>query len=144
VNEGFSAYGLLGHRHTPEIEQATGAEVLFTPHLVPMTRGILATCYARPARRAAVSTDSLRELLAGFYAGEPFVRVSSTPPSTRETLGANTCVISAFYDERTGYVVLLSALDNLVKGAAGQAVQAANVALGLAETAGLPLAALTP
>lgn len=146
VNEGFAAYGLLDHRHTPEIEQATGAQILFTPHLAPMTRGILATCYARPtpAWAAAASTDALLAALREAYAGEPFVRVVDGPPSTRDTLGSNNCHLTARYDPRTGYVVVLAALDNLVKGAAGQAVQAANLALGLPEALGLPTVAMVP
>ncbi|HEV2361435.1 MAG TPA: N-acetyl-gamma-glutamyl-phosphate reductase [Acidimicrobiales bacterium] len=143
VNEGFSAYGVLDHRHTPEIEQATGAQVLFTPHLAPMTRGILATCYARPAT-SGLTTAAVLGHLRDAYADEPFVAVVDEPPSTRDTLGANTCHITARFDERTGYVVVLSAIDNLVKGAAGQAIQAANVALGIAETMGLPLVAVVP
>lgn len=143
VNEDFTAYGLLTHRHTPEIEQATGAQVLFTPHLAPMTRGILATCYARPAAPGATTASVLDELRA-FYAGEPFVVVVDEPPSTKATLGSNCCHVTARVDERTGWVVVLSALDNLVKGASGQAVQCANLALGLDETAGLPLVGLYP
>lgn len=139
VDENFTAYGLLNHRHTPEIEQATGAKVLFTPHLAPMNRGILATCYARPAGVA----DPL-EVLRDFYADEPFVVVSDELPSTKATLGANTCHITARRDERTGHVVVLSALDNLVKGASGQAIQCANLALGLDETAGLPIVGVYP
>jgi N-acetyl-gamma-glutamyl-phosphate reductase len=135
VNEDFVAYGLLDHRHTPEIEQATGAIVLFTPHLAPMTRGILATCYARPA--GPTSTAALLDLLRDAYAGEPFVVVGETPPSTKATWGSNTAHLTARYDERTGWVVVLAAIDNLVKGASGQAVQCANIVLGLDETAGL-------
>ena len=137
VDEDFSAYGLLDHRHTPEMEAQIGAEILFTPHLVPMNRGILATCYARPADGATVSTESLLDLLAQFYAEEPFVVVGHAPPSTKSTLGSNAVHITARFDERTGHVVVLSALDNLCKGASGGAIQAANVALGLPETAGL-------
>ena len=139
VNEGFAAYGLLTHRHTPEIEQATGASVLFTPHLVPMTRGLLATCYARPASHA----DPL-ETLRSFYAGEPFVVVGDDVPSTKATAGSNCAHVTARRDPRTGWVLVLCALDNLVKGASGQAVQCANLALGLDETAGLPTAGLYP
>lgn len=142
VNEDFVAYGLLDHRHTPEIEQAVGAQVLFTPHLAPMTRGILATCYARPTA-AAANVDPL-QVLAEFYANEPFVVVSQTPPSTKATLGSNTVHITARRDERTGWIVVLAALDNLVKGASGQAVQCANAALGLDETLGLPTIGLYP
>src|SRR4051812_13641678 len=140
VNEDFVAYGLLNHRHTPEIEQATGARVLFTPHLAPMTRGILATCYARPA---AAGLDPLA-VLRDAYRHEPFVVVSDRPPSTKATLGSNTAHLTARFDERTGWIVILSALDNLVKGASGQAIQCANLALGIDETAGLPTVAVYP
>ena len=139
ANENFTAYALLGHRHTPEIEQATGLQVLFTPHLAPMTRGILATCYARPTGEA----DPL-EALRDFYAGEPFVVVADTPPSTKATFGSNCAHLTARRDRRTGWVLVLAALDNLVKGASGQAVQCANLALGLEETAGLPTVAVYP
>jgi len=142
VDEDFTAYGLLDHRHTPEMEQAIGAQILFTPHLAPMNRGILATCYARPSQ--AVTTAVLLDALGAAYKGEPFVVVSERSPSTKATLGSNTAHLSARYDERTGYVVVLSALDNLVKGASGQAVQCANLALGLPEAAGLPIAGLYP
>ena len=142
ANEDFSVYGLLDHRHTPEIEQATGAQILFTPHLAPMSRGILATCYARPA--ADVSTQSLLEDLSAFYVEEPFVVVTPEAVSTKVTSGSNTAHITARYDDRTGWVVVLCTLDNLVKGASGQALQCANLALGLDETAGLPLVGLYP
>jgi N-acetyl-gamma-glutamyl-phosphate reductase len=142
VNEDFTAYGLLDHRHTPEIEQATGARVLFTPHLAPMTRGILATCYARPA--GPTSTAGLLELLRGAYEGEPFVVVTPTSPSTKATWGSNAAHLTARFDERTGWVVVIAAIDNLVKGAAGQAVQCANLVLGLDETAGLSAVAIYP
>ncbi len=151
VDEDFSAYGLLDHRHTPEIEMAiarhagTATQVLFTPHLAPMNRGILATCYARPAEDGAtLSSDDALACLAEAYAGEPFVVVSERLPSTKATLGSNACHISARVDERTGWVIVLSALDNLVKGASGQAIQCANLALGLPETAGLSAAGVYP
>jgi N-acetyl-gamma-glutamyl-phosphate reductase len=142
VDEDFSAYGLLDHRHTPEIEQVTGAQVLFTPHLAPMSRGILATCYARPS--GDVTTESLLAALARFYDDEPFVVVRPTPPSTKATLGSNAVHLTARYDDRTGYVLVLCAIDNLAKGASGGAVQAANVALGLPETAGLSAVGMFP
>jgi N-acetyl-gamma-glutamyl-phosphate reductase len=138
LNESFSAYGLLTHRHTPEMEQVTGAQILFTPHLVPMTRGILVTCYARPGEGDA------REALREAYAGERFVQVVDAPPATGETLGSNYCRIATRHDPRTGWVVVLAALDNLVKGAAGQALQAANVALGFPEHLALPVTGLVP
>ncbi|HUQ62618.1 MAG TPA: N-acetyl-gamma-glutamyl-phosphate reductase [Acidimicrobiales bacterium] len=142
ANEDFRAYGLLHHRHTPEMEQAVGAQLLFTPHLAPMTRGILATCYARPT--GTTSTEALLELLSASYAGEPFVVVDRAAPSTKATWGSNTAQLSARFDERTGWVVVLAAIDNLVKGASGQALQCANLMLGLDETAGLPRAGIAP
>lgn len=135
ANEDFTAYGLLEHRHTSEMEQATGATVLFTPHLAPMTRGILATCYARPT--GPTSTEELLGVLAGAYAGEPFVVVSEASPSTKATWGSNAAHLTARFDPRTGWVVVIAALDNLVKGASGQALQCANILLGLPETAAL-------
>lgn len=142
VDEDFVAYGLCDHRHTPEIEQALGASVLFTPHLVPMTRGILATCYARPSG-VRTTADALA-LLRDGYAGEPFVLVTDAPPSTKATAGSNCAHVTARVDERTGWLLALCALDNLVKGAAGQAVQCANLASGLDEPTGLPVAGLYP
>lgn len=135
VDEDFTAYGLLDHRHTPEIEANLGAQVLFTPHLAPMNRGILATCYAKPAGK--VTTASLLATLARFYEGEPFVTVGTNVPGTKATLGSNAVHITARHDERTDTVVVIAAEDNLTKGASGGAVQSANVALGLVETAGL-------
>ena len=146
VDEDFTAYGLLDHRHTPEIEQALGpeAQVIFTPHLAPMNRGILATCYARPAGgRAASPPDPLGELNR-FYQDCPFVVVDERSPSTKATLGSNSAHLTARYDPRTGWIVAIAAIDNLTKGAAGQAIQCANLALGLPETAGLPWTGLYP
>lgn len=142
LNESFSAYGLVHHRHTPEMEQAIGARILFTPHLAPMTRGLLATCYGRATDPAA--GEGALAVLVEAYRDEPFVQVSEAPPSTGETYGSNLVRVTARYDERTGYVVALAALDNLVKGGSGQAIQAANCALGLDETAGLPIVGLAP
>ena len=144
VDEDFRAYGLLDHRHTPEIEQAigAGAQVLFTPHLAPMSRGILATCYARPT--GTTSTAEVLEVLRAAYADEPFVVVTDEAPTTKATTGSNCAHVTARHDPRTGWVLALCAIDNLVKGAAGQAVQCANLALGLPETTGLPMAGLLP
>lgn len=144
VDEDYAAYGLLTHRHTPEMEQILEAEVLFTPHLAPMTRGILATCYARPAAGAALSTDSVMAAHHEAYDAEPFVVVTDGPPSTKATAGSNVAHVTARVDPRTGWVISLCALDNLVKGASGQAIQCANAALGLAETTGLPIAGVYP
>jgi len=142
VDGDFSAYGLLDHRHTPEIEQAIGAQVLFTPHLAPMTRGILATCYARPV--GISSTDEAVGLLRAAYDAEPFLVVTEASPGTKATFGSNCAHVTARVDPRTGWLVVLCALDNLVKGASGQALQCANLALGLPEAAGLPMAAVYP
>jgi N-acetyl-gamma-glutamyl-phosphate reductase len=139
VAESFSAYGLLGHRHTAEMEMALGSKLLFTPHLVPMNRGILATCHG-VARGPCDPLGALREA----YAGEPFIHVSERPPSTKWTQGSNAVHLTARYDERTGRVLAIAALDNLVKGAAGQMIQCANLMLGLDETAGLPVAGVYP
>jgi len=143
VDEDITAYGLLTHRHTPEIEQVTGAQVIFTPHLAPVNRGILATVYARPTRDGFTTDDAL-ELLGAAYAAEPFVVVSERSPSTKAMLGSNVCALTARVDPRTGWLVVIAALDNLVKGASGQAIQCANLSLGLEETLGLPTAGLTP
>jgi N-acetyl-gamma-glutamyl-phosphate reductase len=144
VDENFTAYGLLDHRHTPEIEQNLDAEVLFTPHLAPMNRGILATCYARPAAGTVTSTEGLLDELTKAYRDEPFVVVTADVPSTKAAQGSNVAFVTARFDARTGYIVVLCALDNLTKGASGSAIQAANVALGLDETAGLPRVGLVP
>ncbi|MDZ7677251.1 MAG: N-acetyl-gamma-glutamyl-phosphate reductase [Acidimicrobiales bacterium] len=142
VDENFAAYGLLEHRHTPEMDQVLGASVLFTPHLVPMNRGILATCYARPTE--AMTTADAIGVLRNHYAAEPFVVVTDASPSTKATLGANTAQLTARVDPRTGWLIVIGAIDNLVKGASGQAIQCANLACGLDETTGLPLVALHP
>ena len=142
VDEDFAAYGLLDHRHTPEMEQVLGAQVLFTPHLAPMTRGILATCYARPS--SPTTTDEVLGLLRDAYVDEPFVTVIDGPPTTKAVLGSNSAMVTARADERTGWVLALCAIDNLVKGASGQAVQCANIVAGLPETLGLPLVGMYP
>ena len=145
VNENFTPYGVLTHRHTPEMQQMLGAELLFTPHLAPMTRGILATCYARPLASAGLhSSEEATDLLRQAYANEPFVNVTGDLVSTADAYGSNVAHLTARVDERTGWLVVFSAIDNLVKGGAGQALQAANVALSLPESAGLPLVGLAP
>lgn len=145
VDEDFSAYGLLDHRHTPEIEQSLGGSVLFTPHLAPMSRGILATCYARPtAAIAGKGTEDVLAILRDAYARCPFVVVTDEPPSTKATSGSNCAHVTARVDRRTGWVLSLCALDNLVKGASGQAIQCANIATGIPEVTGLPMAGVYP
>jgi N-acetyl-gamma-glutamyl-phosphate reductase len=144
VDEDFVAYGLLDHRHTSEMEQGLGTTVLFTPHLAPMVRGILATCYARPARPGALTTEDAMQILNDRYEDERFVVVADAPPSTKAASGSNTAHLTVRVDPRTGWVVVLSAIDNLIKGAAGQAVQCANLALSLPEGAGLPVAGVYP
>lgn len=142
VDESFAAYGLLNHRHTAEMEQELGSQVLFTPHLVPMNRGILATCYVKAAR--AMRVDEPLEVLRSAYAGEPFIHVTDSPPATKWTLGSNAVHVTARFDERTGRVLAIAALDNLVKGAAGQMIQCANLMFGLDESAGLPRIGVYP
>ncbi|HTO01967.1 MAG TPA: N-acetyl-gamma-glutamyl-phosphate reductase [Microthrixaceae bacterium] len=143
VDSDFTAYGLLDHRHTPEMEMNIGANVIFTPHLAPMSRGILATCYADPAVDG-LSTADVMAALEDFYADEPFVVVSERSPSTKATLGSNSAHLTARVDQRTGTVIGISALDNLGKGASGAAIQCANLAMGIDETAGLPLVGTFP
>jgi len=132
VDGSFAAYGLVNHRHTAEMEMALGGSVLFTPHLAPMTRGILATCYGE-----ATGTSDPLETLRTAYAVEPFVHVSEDPPATKWVAGSNGCQVTARLDQRTGRILAIAAIDNLGKGAAGQMIQCANLMLGLDETAGL-------
>jgi N-acetyl-gamma-glutamyl-phosphate reductase len=139
VAESFAAYALLNHRHTAEMEMELGAGVLFTPHLAPMNRGILATCYAT----AKGQCDPLGAL-GDAYAGEPFVRVSEALPATKWTLGSNAAQLTARYDPRTNRIVAIAAIDNLVKGAAGQMIQCANLMLGFDEAAGLSCSGVCP
>ena len=142
LDEDVSAYGLLTHRHTAEMEMVLGREVLFTPHFAPMVRGMLSTIYAVP--EAGLTTDAAIGLLHEAYDAEPFVHVVTEPPSTKWASGSKSCFVTARVDERTGRLIVLSAIDNLGKGAAGQAVQCANAALGLPEVAGLSIAGVYP
>jgi N-acetyl-gamma-glutamyl-phosphate reductase len=155
ADESVSAYGLAGHRHLPEIVQEVTAmwpkaeapeppkpKITFTPHLIPMTRGILSTCYAPLV--SPLSQDAVRELYRDSYAGESFVRVVDSPPATKQTRGNNMCLIYPTVDARTDRLVVVSVLDNLVKGAAGQAIQNMNAMLGFPETMGLDAPAVYP
>ncbi len=151
VNEGYKAYGVGGvHRHTPEIEQELSLlageplKITFTPHLVPMDRGILSTIYAAPKK--ALTGEKIAALYREFYAGEPFVRVlpAGSLPSTAFVRGSNFCDIAPLMDHRTGRIIIISAIDNLVKGASGQAVQNMNLICGFPETMGLDGLALFP
>jgi N-acetyl-gamma-glutamyl-phosphate reductase len=158
VNESVSAYGIGGHRHVAEIEQElawiAGAEGLdananpgivavdFLPHLIPMTRGILSACHVRPSR--PVTQAELDALYAATYADEPFVTVVPNPPGTKDVTGSNQVRIHVTLDERTGRILVIGVEDNLVKGAAGQAIQAFNLVHGLPETAGLDQLPLAP
>ncbi len=137
------AYGLLRHRHTPEIEQEIGAQLLFTPHLVPVSRGMLVSAYARVAE-PGLTTDRVLAVLRETYAHDPFVVVVDEPPTLKDPVGSNLCFVSARVDPRTGWLLAMSSLDNLLKGAAGQAIQAWNVATGRDESLGLPLTGVTP
>jgi N-acetyl-gamma-glutamyl-phosphate reductase len=141
----LSPYKVGAHQHVPEIKQATGARSLsFTPVLAPMPRGILATVTARPV--GAVDAAAVRDVLAAAYADEPFVHVlpEGRWPQTGATLGSNACHLQATVDVDSGRVIVVSAIDNLTRGAAGQAVQCANIALGLDETAGLSISGVAP
>jgi N-acetyl-gamma-glutamyl-phosphate reductase len=148
--EGVHAYGIASHRHAPEIEQglshAAGRPVVanFTPHLMPMNRGILSTIYVR--LKGGAGADDARAALAARYAGEPFVRVlaAGQAPATRHVRGSNFCLIGVFADRVPGRAIVLSAIDNLVKGASGQAVQNMNLMCGLPETTGLEQQPLFP
>ncbi len=151
ANEGVSAYGLGGHRQLPEMTQELGAlceapapRITFVPHLVPMTRGILVTCYATLRGESTGATDRIRDLYRDFYRESPFVRVVDEPPATKQTLGSNRCFLYPTVDERTGRLIVVSCLDNLTKGGAGQGVQCLNLMLGLPESTGLDGTALYP
>ncbi len=142
VDESAKAYKVLAHRHRPEMERALDdvavdlVRLVFTPHLVPMQRGILTTIYARASE--GVTGDDIGAALDAAYRDEPFVAIVDGSPETRWVVGSNRALISVHFEDRSGTVVLISAIDNLIKGASGQAVQAANIMLGLAETTGLP------
>ncbi len=150
ANEGLAAYKIGTHRHTPEIEQelsllaGSGVTVSFTPHLVPMNRGILSTIYGRLVKDA--DTAALCSLFADFYKSEPFVRVlpKGDFPNVRNLRGSNFCDIGVYSDPRTGRAVVVTAIDNLVKGASGQAVQNMNIMMGFEETDGLRTAGIFP
>lgn len=150
VNENVSAYGVASHRHTPEIEQELGKlagqelQVSFTPHLMPMTRGILSTIYA--SVQAGVTIQAVRECYSSFYQGEPFVHLlpEGQWPHTKWVYGSNNCHLNLTIDRRTGRLIIVSAIDNLVKGAAGQAVQNMNLLLGLPEITALQIPGMYP
>jgi N-acetyl-gamma-glutamyl-phosphate reductase len=146
VNEDVYAYGLLKHAHVPEMKATLAtlagadASLTFTPHLIPMTRGILSTCYARGKATTQQCLDAARK----FYANRPFVRVTDKPPHSKWALGTNLAFVSYAADPERGLVIAIGAIDNLGKGAAGQAVQNANLIMGLPETAGLEGTPLWP
>lgn len=148
IDESVRAYGVPKHRHTPEIAQELGAlaggatRLTFTPHLIPMTRGLIATCYA--PLRDGVTAAQVTEAYATRYAGEPFVRVTASFPPTKATLGSNWCLVHAVVDQDNRRLIAVGVLDNLVKGAAGQAIQNFNVMCGLPETQGLEAMPLWP
>jgi N-acetyl-gamma-glutamyl-phosphate reductase len=150
INDGISAYGIASHRHTPEIEQTltrvakAPVAVTFTPHLMPMNRGILSTIYVKLSREATVA--DARAALEKAYANEAFVHVLSEgkTPSTHQVRGTNDCVMNVFADRASGRIILVCVIDNLVKGASGQAVQNMNVMYGWPENTGLQLTAVFP
>ncbi|MDX1637213.1 MAG: N-acetyl-gamma-glutamyl-phosphate reductase [Balneolaceae bacterium] len=144
----FSAYGLLNHRHTPEIqynlERYTGheTEIIFTPHLIPIDRGILTTTYSTPVKD--IDKTFLGEWYYSFYEKEHFIRVVDYPPNVKHVRGSNYCDIHVTFDKRTNRIVTVSTIDNLVKGAAGQAVQNMNLMFGFIERSGLQISPLSP
>jgi N-acetyl-gamma-glutamyl-phosphate reductase len=142
VDGSFTAYGLLNHRHTAEMERVLGGTLLFTPHLAPMTRGILATCCG--AAIHPMGAEEPINALRAAYASEPFVHVTADPPATKWVAGSNGCRVTARYDQRTRRVLAISAIDNLGKGAAGQMIQCANLMLGLDEATGLTACGVYP
>ena len=148
VNENFKAYGLKRHRHTAEIEEQLGQlgdceiRLQFTPHLLPVDRGILATAYATPVQ--SISQEGLTELYQEFYQNKPFVRLREEPPSIKDVRASNFCDLYPVWDERTNRIIVLSAIDNLVKGAAGQAVHNMNLMSNLPETTGLMNSPIKP
>ena len=155
ANEDTTAYALEGHRHLPEIIQELRLlhsgqlpSVTFVPHLIPMTRGILSTSYARLATGKVAAgkkgVGELRQLYLDFYKGEPFVKIVEFSPHTKHTWGNNLCLIYPTIDHRTGRLIVISCIDNLVKGAAGQAIQNMNLMLGLPEVTGLEALAIYP
>jgi N-acetyl-gamma-glutamyl-phosphate reductase len=155
AHDDVTAYALEGHRHLPEIIQelarlspGKAPRITFIPHLIPMTRGILTTAYAPlAAGKLSCNQDGirdLRQLYREFYKGKPFVRVVDDPPHTKHTWGANFCLVHPTIDLRAGRLIVVSAIDNLVKGAAGQAVQNMNLMLGLEETLGISSPAVFP
>ncbi|MBW2564884.1 MAG: N-acetyl-gamma-glutamyl-phosphate reductase, partial [Deltaproteobacteria bacterium] len=143
VNESLKAYKIAEHRHNPEMEEILSLEskkdinISFIPHLVPMTRGMLSTIYADLLK--GVSYEDIQNCFSSFYSGSPFIRICSegTFPDTLHVRGTNYCDIGFKLDLRNNRLILISAIDNLVKGAAGQAVQNMNIILGLDETKGL-------
>ena len=147
IDESVKPYGVPGHRHTPEIAQEIAAlglapRLTFTPHLVPMTRGLIATCYA--PLRAGVTAAQVKDAYAEAYAEEPFVRITTSFPATKATLGSNWCLVHPVVDEANGRLVVFGVIDNLVKGAAGSAVQNLNAVRGFPETLGLESLPLWP
>ena len=151
VNDDVAAYSLEGHRHLPEIEQelktldpSVSLSITFVPHLVPMSRGILSTCYAKLADSYGLTDSSLRQLYREFYKHAPFVQITTRPPHTKHAWGTNSCLIYPTIDSRTGRLIVISCLDNLVKGGAGQAVQNMNLMFNLTETSGLGALAIYP
>lgn len=148
VNDNFKAYGLKNHRHTVEIElnmkRLTGqdAVVQFTPHLLPVDRGILTTAYLKPTGK--MSDDLLNELYNDFYADAPFIRMRKNAPEIKQVRGTNYADLYTTFDERTGNIIVVSAIDNLVKGAAGQAVHNMNIKFNLNETEGLNIVPFQP
>ena len=148
VNDNFSAYGLLTHRHTPEINSILNEfsdkpfEITFTPHLLPVNRGILSTIYAKTSKKS--NQQEITEILQDYYQNKPFVNICNTPPSIKDVRGSNYCNIFATVNEKTNQLILVSVIDNLIKGASGQAIQNMNIMFGFDESTGLKALPLAP
>lgn len=142
LTTGFKAYAVNGHRHTPEIELTAGRPVRFTPHLIPAARGIHSTVHVPIS--GSWTKAQIVDLFRSFYEGAAFVRIQNAWPTTKQVQGSNRCDLAVDYDEHTGYAIVCSVIDNLVKGAAGQAIQNMNIMAGLPETTALPLDGVWP
>lgn len=143
VNENFKPYGLFNHRHTPEMEKELEkltdetVDILFTPHLLPVNRGILSTIYCTLKAGVTLTEEDAYQLYTDFYKDEPFIRIRKGLPELSHVRGTNFCDIAIKVDEKRGKVIIIAAIDNLIKGAAGQAVQSMNIVFGLPEETGL-------
>ncbi len=151
VNESIAAYSLGGHRHLPEMQQELGSlnsgiplSITFVPHLIPITRGILSSCYAKLKNGISLEEDDIQRMYSDFYKEAPFVKIVGKPPRTKHVWGSNYCLIYVTVDKRTSTLIIICCIDNLVKGGAGQAVQNMNLMFNYSETTGLEALSIYP